>query len=442
MALDLVAGFLGALFVAAQDASYRGRTLLRVDGTAEDVTAGLGSEICVLGDVDGDGTRDLALARSKSGNWTGGKPSVTVVSGATGETIWAVEAGMFDVLLGASLTPLGDLDGDDVGDLLVGTPTDMGDPSDMNNFAWVLSGRDGRRLLEMHGNTVLCDGGGNDQFGISTAAAGDMDGDGIGDFWVGSTVARGELGEWLSLGRVRAFSGSTGQELRRFDAPKERVAGWLLATLGDVDGDGVLDIATAGSWAASWLFVLSGATAKPIHEVLLGISQITALANAGDLDNDGVDDLAVGSSFDAAGKERGTGAVLLVSSATGKEVGRLQGDESRAGFGAALATLPDLDGDGVGELGVGAPRYSMGWGRVEIRSPISGRLILAENGQREWGEFGYALDAADLDGDGTVELLVSQPGEIGWSHTPDGRTADWGSWHGAVHVISIERVTR
>ena len=81
------------------------------------------------------------------------------------------------------------------------------------------------------------------------------------------------------------------------------------------------------------------------------------------------------------------------------------------GFGAAMAA-GDFDGDGYDDLAVGAPGENLGAGAVFLYKGTEGGLVawklLSPDATAE--EFGWALVAADLDGDGLAELAVGAPG--------------------------------
>src|SRR5262249_45980377 len=84
-----------------------------------------------------------------------------------------------------------------------------------------------------------------------------------------------------------------------------------------------------------------------------------ALAALGDLDGDGVRDLAVGSN--------GSVWILFLNpGASGK--GQSETARGEPGFGSSLALLGDLDGDGRPELAVGYPQDDGERGSVSILS--------------------------------------------------------------------------
>jgi hypothetical protein len=82
-----------------------------------------------------------------------------------------------------------------------------------------------------------------------------------------------------------------------------------------------------------------------------------ALAGVGDIDGDGVPDLAAGAPYQSVAGQGNQGQVFLFSGATGARLRTLNDPVPQAGahFGWTLAGVGDVDGDGVPDLAVGAP---------------------------------------------------------------------------------------
>lgn len=227
--------------------------------------------------------------------------------------------------------------------------------------------------------------------------------------------------------------------------------GRALAVLGDLDGNGVLDLASAGlgdddggldQGAAYVIFLRPDGRvlrAQKISELAGGFTGALdpgdqfgrALEGIGDLDGDGLVDLAVGANYDDdGGSNRGAvyllrlnadGTVKLttkISSTQGGFTGPLRANDE---FGRAIAALGDLDGDGVTELAVGAPTDSTGGSRrgavwilflrqdgtvkrhVKIASGMGGFTGRLRN--LDWWGFSLAR-LPDFDGDGVTDLVV------------------------------------
>ena len=88
----------------------------------------------------------------------------------------------------------------------------------------------------------------NGRFGDRMKDAGDLDGDGVGDVWIG--VYDRDIGNLPNVGRVYALSGRTRSVLYQIDSPEPQGCsgvgfcgfGWSVSNLGDVDGDAVNDL--------------------------------------------------------------------------------------------------------------------------------------------------------------------------------------------------------
>ena len=184
--------------------------------------------------------------------------------------------------------------------------------------------------------------------------------------------------------------------------------GWAVAELADIDGDGATDIITsdpsrAGGGAA---YVYSGATGALIYAwQVAGTNTFGyAIADAGDADGDGTHDILVGD-------PTGRGSVQLRSGATGDLLHRFDGLAAGDGLGAAVGSAGDVDGDGHADLLLGAPRVDgaigADSGAAYVISGGTYQILRTLRGEDAGGRFGTATDLADdLDGDGRGDLVV------------------------------------
>ena len=172
-----------------------------------------GAAVAGVGDVDGDGTLDLAVSAPR---WRTDRGLVTVYSGTDSSTLHEFK-GASGELLGTTIVGLGDLDGDSFEDLLVGVPG----PSDSKGALRAYSGRDGSLLYERTGNV---DG---DRLGFHVVGSGDHDLDGYPDVL---TTASGNGQTW-------ALSGRDGSTILEIDG-----IGSSISSVTDATGDGVPDV--------------------------------------------------------------------------------------------------------------------------------------------------------------------------------------------------------
>lgn len=147
----------------------------------------------------------------------------------------------------------------------------------------------------------------------------------------------------------------------------------------------------------------------------------SSFAVGGDFDGDGSPDVLIGGNSDPDAEGQSTQAWLFPSTATTPAIS-FDGDGHSDLFGAALCFIPDLNGDGLDELAVGAPNAA-GAGRVFVffgsrpdensvseRRPALAAADVILQGATNDGRFGAALAAGDVDGDGLADLIVGAPG--------------------------------
>ncbi len=424
-----------------------------------------------------------------------GIPSIIDLAGVTSDTLsFRLDgAAAFDDS-GRSVASAGDVNGDGYGDLIVGAPG--ASPSGRNDAgsSYVVFGKaSGWADLDL-GNLgsagFRLDGAaGSDLSGYSVASAGDVNGDGYGDLVVGAYFAdpsgRSSAGSsYVILGKASGFTnldlGNLGSGGFRLDgaAPVDfrgDLSGYSVASAGDVNGDGFGDIIVGayladpsgrGDAGSSYVvfgkasgftdldlgnlgdagFRLDGATPVDFRGDHSGFS----VASAGDVNGDGYGDLVVGApGADPSGRgDAGSSYVILgkASGFTNLDLGnlgsagfRLDGAVAGDASGFSVASAGDLNGDGYGDIVVGAytadPSGRAGAGSSYVVFGKASGFTDLDLGNL--GPAGFRIggagagdvsgisvaSAGDVNGDGYADLIVGATGA-----NPSGRAGAGSSY--------------
>lgn len=336
-----------------------------------------GASVAGASDVDADGYDDLLIGAPSYDTYDGRAYVVTgpvsgtvdletqataIMQGVQGDDVW------FMSWTGGAVSAAGDINGDSAADVLVGAPFyNSGATGAESGRVYVLNGPlTGNLDLHRDSTAIIEADATSGHLGLSLDGVGDIDGDGLSGFLVGTDGQ----GAFLFEGPVSGTIDAADATAWILDGDSGDYGG-LARGVGDVDGDGYLDIAMA--WGGGSLNTVRLVPGPIVGVVDLDLAPATLVAEsssdyfgfdldgAGDVNADGFDDIAVG----AIGPwkyETGYSAgmvYVVLGPVTGTVTMdhadyRLFGDGADAA-GHTIAGVGDVDSDGLDDLLIGGP---------------------------------------------------------------------------------------
>jgi MYXO-CTERM domain-containing protein len=346
-----------------------------VDGTlVGPAGAGFGKALARAGDVDGDGFGDLLVGAPNFSDGQSDEGRVLLFSGSPGGITAATVPVTFDsnlagALLGSSVGA-SDVNGDGFHDVLAGAPgLDRGQPGE--GGLYFVRGSPSGLLTDLP--TIVESDAPGARFGASVAGAGDVNADGFGDVVVG---APGYSGSASGQGRIYVYRGQAsglGAVTVRDGEESDAALGTSVDSAGDADFDGLSDVAAGAPGSngdSGTVYVWDGNRATGV--VVTPYSYVSSVAGARlgasvaggvDLDRDGHADVVAGAPGYSNG-QAGEGAVFVFLSGGTVLPGAvsliMEGGTANLRFGSSVSGAGDVNGDGVGDVVVGAPGYTGG----------------------------------------------------------------------------------
>jgi hypothetical protein len=419
------------------DASFRGGS-----------TSKTGEAVRILGDVNGDGYDDILFSASSSplkvylffGKDTG-LTKDTPIANANASFIGFSE--LYDQY---SIDDAGDINGDGYHDIIFGDyfKNQAGYRSGM---CYIIFGRPNGWSQNMDisskANASFIGEAAGDHAGFAVAGIGDVNGDGLDDILISAPSKNSTLkvnGEiYLIFGKSSGWA--TDVSLNTANASfigenNNNAVGYSIAGAGDVNGDGLDDFIIGTYINQTYLIFgkrmgwtkdlnLSNADASFIGEAANDHAG-SALAGAGDVNNDGYDDFLIGApGNDETGSDAGKSYLILgKSSGWANDVELTNSDASFRGemasyqSGFSVSGEGDVNGDGFDDFLIGAPFKNPGkayliLGRAsgwtnDIDLPNSNASFVGV------GSFaaraGYSVsNSGDVNGDGYDDILIGDP---------------------------------
>ncbi len=346
--------------------------------------------------------------------------------------------------IGNAMASAGDVNGDGQTDLLVDARySDLG--GDNAGTVYLLSGPLLEGEVGLEDATARFTGESEeDHLGTALAGVGDLNSDGWDDLVMTSALhsSAGILGGavYVWLGPVSGSMDASAADARLVGAVDGMLLGHAVATISDLDGDDGPDLVIGMpgySLARGGIVVISGAARGEVDPDTSALAWIegesagdglgTVLASF-DMDGDGQTELILGAPGRAPGGTDATGVAYGTSlpppasmaDADWRILGEADGDQ----LGIQVVAAGDLDGDGLGDVLVGADGFDLGStnaGAIFLfLGALDGPVLVMDAdatflGEDEDDRLGKVIAApGDLDGDGVPDLAFGIP-----HHTDD-----------------------
>ncbi|MCF0049858.1 FG-GAP-like repeat-containing protein [Dyadobacter sp. LJ53] len=430
---------------------------------SDQADAQMGSSVASAGDVNGDGYSDIIIGASGYDNGLKSNDGTALIfhgsaSGIRKEPTVKLGVSQNGAQFGFSVSTAGDVNADGFSDIVVGAP-------EFDNGA----GKEGRVFI-YHGSsngpsniaaTSMMANQAGAKFGFSVSAAGDVNGDGIGDVVVGAPYYDGGQ---TDEGAVFLYHGSANGIGSSWDTKLESnignaFFGWSVAGAGDVNANGFRDIVVGApgyqkgnlvNSGAAYVFKGSNIGINPLATLMEG-NQANAqfgysVAGAGDVNGDGFNDVVIGApSYTNGQQSEGVAYIYygnlqgINNAANSQDV--LEADDIQALFGFAVSSAGDVNGDGISDVIVGAPLFKnsaqVADGAAFVFHGSAQGISKAVNaklqGKQADAHFGGAVSGAgDVNGDGYSDVIIGAPDH-------DNDQVDEGAafvYHGAVDGVS------
>ncbi|MEM7579356.1 MAG: FG-GAP-like repeat-containing protein [Cyanobacteria bacterium P01_A01_bin.80] len=441
--------------------------LSSLDGSNGFIIAGINQEdfsgfwVSDAGDVNGDDYDDIIIGAPGSNSFARdagesyviyggeeiGDTGIVELSSLDGSNGFVINTGNFNEFLGWDVSNLGDINGDDYDDLIIGAYGANTDAVQDTGASYIVFGGEDIApegnifTFELDGSNGFIIKGINqeDDLGYAVSSAGDINGDGQNDLLIGAPGADGKSNDsgiayvvfgGLDIGSngvidISQLNGDNGFAIEGVSA--SHFAGYSVSDAGDVNGDDIDDLIIAAPnavpYAESYVLYGSSGIGQSGSVFLSGLTEdegfvingIDAdvdsgifVSGAGDINDDGKDDIIIGAPDDDPNNLTDAGRAYVIY-----------------GFSDDIQLVAaDFNGDNKADI-LERDRSS---GDNNLWQ-MDGATVVSSNPVPPLNDGNWQIqDAADFNGDSKADIL--------WRNKFSGENAIW-SMDGA-NVISYD----
>jgi hypothetical protein len=395
-------------------------------------TAFFGNSVSTAGDMNGDGYSDVIVGAPYFDNGLTDAGKVYVyfgsASGLSASPDWTTDGSISSMKLGFCVSTAGDVNGDGYCDVILGAPF-LSNGESSEGRVYVFAGSSSGSIFQIwwkESNQA------NANFGYSVSTAGDVNGDGFSDVIVG---APNSIYNPTDVGKAFVFCGSasglsTSANWTFQNDQLDANYGTSVSTAGDVNGDGYSDVIVGAPYyklgqyyhgkVYAYYGSASGLSASENWALIsdIGSAQFgRSVSDAGDVNGDGFSDVIVGAPYYYGGQYYEGWAFAYYGSASGLNTSAnwfAKSYQETSFFGESVSTAGDVNGDGYGDVIIGAPWFNNGQvkeGRAFVyfgsASGLSSYANWSTESDQDNAYFGYSVSTAgDVNGDGYSDVIV------------------------------------
>ncbi|MGD8782055.1 MAG: integrin alpha, partial [Ignavibacteria bacterium] len=405
---------------------YTGRAYIYYGGSPMNATADVtmtgeneddyfGCSVSGVGDVNSDDIDDVIVGAPDYNDYTG-RAYIYYGGSSMDATVDVTMDGeaQYD-RFGSSVSGAGDVNSDDIDDVIVGAP-------EYNNYV-------GRAYIYYGGSSmdtetdVTMDGEGTlNYFGYSVSGAGDVNGDNYDDIIVGTYKYNS------CTGRVYIYYGGSSMDaeadVTMTGENEDDYFGWSVSGAGDVNGDNIDDVIVGAyrynTYRGRAYIYYGGSSMDSDADVTMtgeGTSNYLGMSvsGAGDVNNDGYADVIVG----ATGCSTYKGCAYIYYGGSSMDANAdvtMEGEAQYNRFGTSVSCAGDVNGDNIDDVIVGAYQYNTYRGRVYIyygaeSMSTTPTADVTMTGEGTYNYFGYSVSGAgDVNNDGNADVIVGAYG--------------------------------